>query len=300
MVIVSKLRFSIAMLISKSVSIGMKALHRNATYLPGKLALKLCPDFLSHIGRPETIVAVTGTNGKTTVSNMITSVLTANGHAVTNNGYGSNIDAGVTSTLIENSTFSGRPKHALAVLEVDERSSLRIYPHLKPDYVVCTNIMRDSVKRNANTDFISYIISSALPHSTKMILNADDIICSRLGSPENPRIYFGVSCMMGDEKAGDGVMVKDIAYCPQCGAELQCDYLRYNHIGRVFCPACGFKSPEPDFCVTAVDAENRKMTVSQNGTPHEYRLVNDNIANIYNTAADELLPYLEELCKSNG
>ena len=61
--IVSNLRFKAAMLISKSVSVGMKALRRQASYLPGKLALKICPDFLSHIGRPKTIVAVTGTNG---------------------------------------------------------------------------------------------------------------------------------------------------------------------------------------------------------------------------------------------
>ena len=281
----SNLRFKAAMLISKSVSVGMKALRRQASYLPGKLALKICPDFLSYIGRPKTIVAVTGTNGKTTVSNMITSVLTANGYSVTNNGYGSNIDAGVTSTLIEYSTFTGRPKRDLAVLEVDERSSLRIYPHLKPDYVVCTNIMRDSIKRNANTDFISYIISSALPASAKLILNGDDIICSALGSPENARVYFGVSCMLGGETSDNSAIVKDIAYCPSCGAELKCKYLRYNHIGRVYCPSCGFASPEPDYCVTSVDTASGEMTVSQRGIQYQYRLVNDNIANIYNTAA---------------
>ena len=38
---------------------------------PGTLALKLCPDFLKYVGRPKTIIAVTGTNGKTTVSNLL-------------------------------------------------------------------------------------------------------------------------------------------------------------------------------------------------------------------------------------
>ena len=157
-----KIRFLAALLAAKTCGLGLRLLGRNASYLPGKVAIKLCPDFLGHIGRPETIIAVTGTNGKTTVSNMVADILTASGYDVINNGLGSNINAGVASTLIDNSTITGRAKKQLAVLEVDERSSLKIYPYLEPDYIVCTNIMRDSVTRNANTDFITYIISSAV------------------------------------------------------------------------------------------------------------------------------------------
>ncbi len=43
---------------------------REASNLPGKIALKLCPDFLSLIGRPEIVACVTGTNGKTTTCNL--------------------------------------------------------------------------------------------------------------------------------------------------------------------------------------------------------------------------------------
>jgi len=280
-----QLRFILTAVIARLCCIGMKLLRRQASYLPGKIALKLCPDFLGRMGRPETVIAVTGTNGKTTVSNLVTGILRSSGYKVTNNSAGSNVDAGIASALIENSSFFGKPHNSIAVLEVDERSSLRIYPYIKPDYIVCNNIMRDSVKRNANTDFISYIISSAVPESTTMILNADDIICSNLGSVKNKKLYFGVEHLFGNENYGVSSDIKDIAYCPVCGGELVFDYTRYNHIGHVHCSSCDFKNPTPDYCAVDVNTEDGVLTVSHEGEAHNYRLINDNIANIYNTTA---------------
>ena len=278
-----KIRFIITLLLTKLIALGMKLLHRQASYLPGKIALKLCPDFLGHMGRAKTVIAVTGTNGKTTVSNLLTGILRSNGYSVTNNSAGSNVDAGIASALIENSTLSGKSKNDIAVLEVDERSSPRIYPYYAPDYLVCNNIMRDSIKRNANTEFISYIISSALPASTVMLLNGDDIICSALGSKDNKKLYFGVEHLFGTEYYTHPGDVRDISYCPDCGAELVFDYTRYNHIGHVHCPKCGFKNAPLDYSAVKVDAGTKKLTVSVKGTEYDFRLINDNIANIYNT-----------------
>jgi UDP-N-acetylmuramoylalanine-D-glutamate ligase len=189
-----KIQFLIALWAAKGSQLTLKLLGRNATYLPGKIAVRICKDFLRHINTPKTVIAVTGTNGKTTVSNLLTSILRENGFSVTNNSFGSNVQAGVISALAEDTTFLGKPKKDIAVLEVDERSSLLIYPDLKPNYMVCNNIMRDSLKRNAHTEFISYIITKALPASTKLVLNADDLICARLGSDANERVFFGLDC----------------------------------------------------------------------------------------------------------
>jgi hypothetical protein len=41
-----------------------RLLRRNATYFPGLLALKLCPDFMGRVGKPKKIIAVTGSNGE--------------------------------------------------------------------------------------------------------------------------------------------------------------------------------------------------------------------------------------------
>ena len=176
----SKIRFHLALYAAKGAQLMMKLLGRNATYLPGKVAIKLCPHFLRYLNPPKTVVGVTGTNGKTTVSNLLTSILRKNGFTVTNNSLGSNVQAGVISALIEDTTWGNRPKKDIAILEVDERSSLLIYPDLPPQYLVCNNLMRDSNKRNAHTEFIQYIIRTALPATTHLVLNGDDMVCCGL------------------------------------------------------------------------------------------------------------------------
>ena len=59
-------RFYIALWISKAAMLLQRMLGMNASYFPGKIAIKLCPDFLGRIDKPKTIITVTGTNGKTT------------------------------------------------------------------------------------------------------------------------------------------------------------------------------------------------------------------------------------------
>jgi len=278
-----KILFYFALYTAKLSQLLMKILGRNATYLPGKIAVKISKDFLAHLTPPKTVIAVTGTNGKTTVSNLLSSILIENGYSITNNSFGSNVQAGVISALIADTTIFNRPKKDIAVLEVDERSSLLIYPYLKPDYLVCNNIMRDSLKRNAHTEFISYIIDKALPESTKLILNADDLVCSGLGTLGQKKVYFGLEA----EKPTESIPqhIRDIVYCPSCGALLNDEYVRYNHIGRHYCPACGLKSPTPDLAVTAIDRENDTFTIRIKNAEETYTLINDNIVNIYNFAA---------------
>ena len=276
----SKVRFYAAMLTAKALYLGLRLLGRNASYLPGKAAVKICKDFLAHLQLPKTVICVTGTNGKTTVSNLLTSILRQSGYTVTNNSFGSNIQAGVATALMADATFSGRVEKDIAVLEVDERSSLLVYPYIRPTYILCNNIMRDSVKRNAHTDFISFIINKGIPEGTKLILNADDIICAHLGLKNPDRTYFGISA----EAPADNTMpfLRDIVYCPECGERLEAHYIRYNHIGRVYCPRCDYQTPEPDFIVTEIDRIGGTFTVAHDGMTEQYKLVNDNITNLYN------------------
>lgn len=89
-------------------------------------------------------------------------------------------------------------------MEVDERSSLKVYKYLTPDILICNNIMRDSLKRNAHTEFICYILNKQLPSSTKVVLNADDLICSGLFPNNKDRTYFGVSADRPENGAATG------------------------------------------------------------------------------------------------
>lgn len=278
-----KLRFFLALYISKAARLAMIMLGRNATHLPGVIAVKICPDFMGHLKLPKTVIAVTGTNGKTTVSNLLSSVLTTSGYKVTNNSLGSNIQAGIATVLLTDSDLLGRSKKDIAVLEVDERSSLLIYPYVKPDYLICNNLMRDSLKRNAHTEFIQYIINRALPETTKLILNADDPVCCGLGKPGQDTVYFGLD--IEKPEISEKPFVQDIVYCPKCGGELKADYIRYNHIGRFSCCCCDYASPAPDLIVTNLDRENCTFTVSHHGQSFAYKLPNDNIVNVYNSCS---------------
>lgn len=275
-----RIRFFVAMLAAKISMFVLKILGRNASYLPGKIALAIDKKFLAGLTQPKTVIAVTGTNGKTTVSNLLNSILIQNGYRVTNNSLGSNVQAGIATALLEDSTLGGKPKKEIAVLEVDERSSLLIYPYIKPDYLICNNIMRDSLARNAHTEFISYIINSALPSSTKVILNADDLVCATLAPNNKNRTYFGLDIWKEHEETP--LYLRDIVYCPKCGEILEPEYIRYNHIGRLHCSNCAFHSPAPDFVITSVDQASKNFTLLHNDKEYSYHLINDNEVNLYN------------------
>ncbi len=275
-----RIRFLLALWISKCGRVALRILRRNATYFPGLVALKLCPDFLARVGKPKKIIAVTGTNGKTTVSNLINDVLRQNGYRVLNNQLGSNVAAGIATSLLIGCGLFGKAKHETAVLEVDERSSRRIYPHVKPDILIITNLFRDSIMRNAHPQYIAGIIESAVPETTKLILNADDLISSGI-SPENPRVYFGLDRMKTDVTECIN-LINDMQVCPVCSGELAYDFRRYHHIGKAHCRDCGFKSPESDYLGTDIDIEAMTMTVADKDGRMRYALLSDSIFNIYN------------------
>ena len=278
------IRFFIAMIAGKISVIGCKILgrfiNRKGTNLPGQVALKICPDFLKYVKKPKTVVTVTGTNGKTTTTNMITDALEISGYKVLSNRLGGNIASGIATCLMSGVSLFNRCRYAIAVLEVDERSSLRIYPYVRPDYAICTNLARDSCRRNAHPHYIFDIIDRALPDSTTMILNADDIISSAL-KKDNDRVYFAID-RQPDDRSEPFNIINDMRICPNCQETLEYEYVRYNHIGAVRCPKCGLRSPEADFRVKNIDRENALITVWDGEKDSDYPMVSESIFNIYN------------------
>lgn len=273
------LRFFLALWLGRLAMRLQKLLGMNASYFPGKLAIKLCPDFLGRIDKPGKIIAVTGTNGKTTCCNMILDVLADAGFRVLDNRAGSNTDAGIATSLISGSSLGGRKKFDYAVFEIDERSSQRIYKYVHPDYAVCTNLFRDSIQRNAHPEFIFSFIDSALPDDTHMILNADDPISSQL-KKNNRRSYFSIGRLPGDRDDCINI-INDMRACPYCGGKLEYEFVRYHHIGKMRCPGCGFASPEPDY-LAAPEPEKHSFTVHSAKGDEEYPLINDSVFNTYN------------------
>lgn len=277
-----KVRFLAALWAAKLSIPVMRITGHNATNYPGQIAINICPDFLKYVGKPEHIISVTGTNGKTTVNNMIVDIFTSLGKKVLDNRAGSNTRTGITTALLKGNNIFGKPKYDTAVFETDERSTLRIFPWVKPEYVLITNLFRDSIMRNGHPEFIGDILTTYMPKESKMILNGDDLISSQV-APDNKRVYFGINKLDTDIKECIN-LINDIRICPKCSGKLEYDYLRYHHIGKAHCKDCGFKSPEYDYAGT-VDRNAGKVTVSDKSGQGVYEFVNDSIFNIYNMVA---------------
>lgn len=48
-----KIKFYAAMLAAKLAYLALKMLGRNATYLPGEIAVHICPDFIGYLKSPK-------------------------------------------------------------------------------------------------------------------------------------------------------------------------------------------------------------------------------------------------------
>lgn len=276
-----KLRFYLALIMAKLSIPALKITGHNGTDFPGSLALRICPDFLAHINKPEKIIVVTGTNGKTTTSNMIKDCLAKLGVDVLNNSKGSNIASGISTILLKGVSLANRPKHKLAVLEVDERSAARIFPYVVPDIMIVTNLARDSIMRNAHPEYIKWFLDNNLPSSTKLLLNADDMVSMVMGA-DNEKVFYGIDRLATDTEERSNLL-DDLQICPVCHSRLEYDYYRYSNTGRVRCPSCGFHSPEFDYLCTDADFEKLSFEFVEHGVScGSFRMMSDSIFNLYN------------------
>ena len=282
------LRFYAALAAGKIAATGLTALRRNGGQLPGYIAERIDPDFLAHVDKPEHIVFVTGTNGKTTTTNLLDDLLADNGFDLVTNRAGGNVANGVESSLIKNARPSGAQRKSFACMELDELSSRLVLPHVTPDILLVCNLYRDSFMRNANPDYIFSVISKNVSPETELVLNADDLISCRLAPQATKRTYFSIARLEEDTSEPQGI-VSDLTACPECGAALEYDYCHLRHLGRAHCTKCGFTNPEPDFEVIRVNREAQTFTVRENREPgapeYDYHIDTYSITNLYNLLA---------------
>ncbi len=276
----SGIRYHIAVMAAKLSKIVIRMMGRNGTHIPGIVAETICPDFMAQAPKAPLAICVTGTNGKTTVANMLADMLIMDGKTAVNNRTGSNVVPGCITNLLNSVNWLGKCKVDATVFEVDERTTRLILPYLKHDYLVVTNLFRDSLKRNAHPDYIFSVIDTYCPDTTKLILNADEQCCSRL-KEQNYRVYYGIG-KQEDDKQEPYNLIADYTVCPKCGTKLQFDYLRYHHIGHAHCPNCDYKSVDAEYLATNIDREGKTLTVREKGEDTQYPLIHDALFNIYN------------------
>ena len=95
-----------------------------------------------------------------------------------------------------------------AVIEIDEASTVRVFPHFKPDYCVLTNLFRDQLDRYGEIDITMDLLRKAfdMAPDMKIIVNGDDSLSTYLAQESgHPVITYGISEQVkGAQGSADG------------------------------------------------------------------------------------------------
>lgn len=164
--------------VGKLVRAVSRALHHGGSALPGKVVETLDPGFLARtLGKlPYGVVLISGTNGKTTTTRMVSSMLRDAGLRVFTNPTGSNFTRGVVAALVQKMPVFGAKLDAdIAVLELDEAYAVHFVKQISPRYSLLLNVMRDQLDRFGEIDTTAKLLSN-VARATKrvVVLNRED------------------------------------------------------------------------------------------------------------------------------
>jgi UDP-N-acetylmuramyl tripeptide synthase len=266
------------------------------TSLPGKLLLRLAPDAIGRLGAelPRGSVVVSATNGKTTTTGMIASVLARAGIVVAHNRAGANMPGGVATALLERSRRRGVERAELGLFEVDEAWVETIVEQLRPQTLVLGNLFRDQLDRYGELEKLAenwarLVEAPARPRV--LVLNADDPLVADLGeTPAGERragaLYFGVED--GSHALPALEHAFDAKHCRRCGHAYVYSAAYLGHLGVYACPNCGHARPKPAIAATRVELSGMagsQLTVSTPEGEIELTLPLPGLYNVYNALA---------------
>lgn len=227
----------------------LRLFNFGATSLPGALALKICPDILGYAAKNVDIIAVTGTNGKTTSARIIERALQNAGKSVCANRSGANLMPGITAELIMNKSLFGSTRCKSAVIECDEAACRLVLGKLRPRILLITNLFRDQLDRYGTVAHPRDCIAAGLRDTpdTTAVINADCPMAASVSRLcQNKTVYYG----LGEHKKTSVGSGEDDT-CPVCGKRLCYKGLSYANLG-VFSCSCGFARSKPDVSAESV------------------------------------------------
>ena len=283
-----KIRAILAILCCKVLRFAARVLRRGGTAMPGRYALKICPQLLAFLSKDVSTVVITGTNGKTTGAAMIEQILHSSGYDVFSNRSGANLISGITTEFVMNANLLGKPRRHYAVMECDEAATVKVLSQTKAKVFVVNNIFSDQEDRYGGVKKTAEIIRSAAEQvpDTVLVLNADCSLSSSLSKLPNRKYYFGIGAGVLPEHGRPEHM--DAPDCVFCGAEYEYDYYNYDHLGGFRCPKCGYKRVKPDFEVCLLKEFRNDGSTVLVDTPDGELELNVNLPaayNIYNASA---------------
>lgn len=257
-------RTSCAKAVAGLATWGLKHVFRRpAGNFPGKIALYVDPHIIANtVGKArEGSIVVVGTNGKTTVTNLLADAFEAAGKRVICNRTGANLDSGIATALLHADAAD------IGIFESDELWLAKSAPQLAPRYIILLNLFRDQLDRVGEIDRIQDSIVGALKAtpSATLVYNADDPLCAVIAERiDNPTIAFGVE---GDMGLSQNTVV-DAQICQRCSSMMEYGYRQYGQLGEYRCPSCGFARPARAWSAFQVrlGADGLSFTVSSAGS----------------------------------
>lgn len=274
------------------VRFASRVTKHGGSALPGKVVEKIDPGFLTRtLGQlPLGVVLVSGTNGKTTTTRMVASMLSDLGLKVFTNPTGSNFVRGVVSALLTEVTLGGKLDADIAVLELDEAYAVHFVKQVKPRYALLLNVMRDQLDRFGEIDTTAKLLSHVAAATTgTVVLNREDPRIAALAAkaPAGTTVrYFGLADDLrhyfpSDDDMATTVSVEGVAGpLPSVSAPLsplrgQLPSEREAVAGTAELPA--------DVTLTAVG--DHKATFQMDGQDYATDVKLEGVYNLYNAAA---------------
>jgi lipid II isoglutaminyl synthase (glutamine-hydrolysing) len=307
----------------------------DGSVIGGVVGLKVAPDLLKQLAADRQIVMVTGTNGKTTTTRLVTAAIGSLGQEVATNAFGANMESGLVSAL------SGSPDAPYAVLEVDERHLPAMIKATSPRAVMLLNLSRDQMDRAAEIWLIArrWREAFAANPGVRIIANADDPLiawaagATGMGGESGPGHGLGSgpgangfpgpnsapggfagqagvnggSGAVGAEPASNVTWVaagqrwfEDSWCCPDCGSHLRRDELGWR------CGECALSRPSARWVLDGANVIDSAGTVRELNLALPGRANRSNavmalaVASLFGADVDQALPELRKVTSVAG
>ncbi len=184
----------VSIILGKTVQKVSRLRGNGGSALPGLVVERTNPNFIKEVlGKlPYGVVVISGTNGKTTTTKIVTELLESQGLRVFTNKTGSNFVRGVISAILKNIRITGKFNYDIAVLELDEAHAVKFSEVAPIDYALLLNVQRDQLDRFGEIDHTAaYLQKVAAATKKTVVLNRED---PRIGKITAKNVaYFGLS-----------------------------------------------------------------------------------------------------------
>jgi UDP-N-acetylmuramyl tripeptide synthase len=303
-------RLSAALMAGRAAATLSRRLGRGGgTVIAGHLVPRLAPDALRDVtdSLPNGSIVVSGTNGKTTTTRLLSHILRGAGMRPIHNRAGANLLSGLFSAVAQATDWQGRPNGDVGLFEVDEATVPRALQHIRPRVLLLHNIFRDQLDRYGEVHFVAGLwreAASSVPAETTLVLNADDPLVAGILHAEAPARVEAESPWtwregyerrvltygLADTSVGTTLLphAADARLCPQCGAALRYEIVFYGHLGHYACTRCEFARPTPSVFASSVellgDAGSNLSVVTPDGVIRS-TLRLPGLYNVYNALA---------------